>query len=346
MTNVQAVSRIAAPLQHGGDLAAARRLFPGAPEPLIDLSTGINPHSYPIPPLDPATFTRLPDPAALERLAEVVAAGYGAPSRHHVVPAPGTQALLAPATALARPGHAAVLSPTYAEFAPAAARAGHRVSEVRELARLAEADVAVLANPNNPDGRFIERAELLDLAGALRRRGGLLIVDEAFMDAVSKPAGLADDIECGNIVVLRSFGKFFGLAGLRLGFALTTPPLAARLAAALGPWPVSGPAITIGTAALADHYWIGATQERLGTQARRLDALLCGTGLHVLGGTPLFRLVHNRSGLFDHLGRAGIWVRRFPEQPEWLRFGLPANEAGWKRLAAALAAFPPAIKAS
>ena len=320
-------------------------MFPGAPEPLIDLSTGINPHPYPMPPLDPAAFARLPELAALDRLAAVAATRYGAPSRHHVVPSPGTQALLVPALGCVAPGRAAVRGPTYLEFAPAAARAGHRVSELDGLDALAEADVVILANPNNPDGRLIARAKLLDLAGALRHRGGLLIIDEAFMDAAPNSASLAGDIEHGNIVILRSFGKFFGLAGLRLGFALAAPPLAARLTVALGPWPVSVPAMIAGTQALADDDWIKTTHQHLRRQAERLDALLAGAGFQVIGGTPLFRLVHNRSGLFEHLAHAGIWVRRFPEKPEWLRFGLPGNESGWNRLGTALAAFQAGIKA-
>src|ERR1700682_2169911 len=85
----QSIPHMDALLLHGGDLGAARRLFPGAPEPFIDLSTGINPHSYPVPQLSPDVFARLPEPAALDRLAAAAATAYGAPSRDHVVPAPG-----------------------------------------------------------------------------------------------------------------------------------------------------------------------------------------------------------------------------------------------------------------
>src|SRR5215468_3389836 len=167
-------------LMHGGNLVAARQLFPDAPEPFIDLSTGVNPHSYPVPLLSPDLFTRLPEPAALDRLAAIAAAAYGAPSRDCVVPAPGTQILLAPVAALVPPGRAAVLGPTYGEFARAAALAGHHVTEVEDIEQLRDTDLAVVANPNNPDGRVFTRDELLELAGAGRR--GLLVIDEAFMD--------------------------------------------------------------------------------------------------------------------------------------------------------------------
>jgi cobalamin biosynthesis protein CobC len=326
-------------LLHGGDLGAARRLFPGAPEPFIDLSTGINPHSYPVPQLSPDVFARLPEPAALDRLAAAAATAYGAPSRDHVVPAPGTQILLPAVAALAPPGRAAVLGPTYAELIRAAALAGHRVTEVGDISQLVDADLAIVANPNNPDGRVLGKADLIGLADAQKRR--LLVVDEAFMDVGPADAGLGGEVGRGNIVVLRSFGKFFGLAGLRLGFALAAPPLAARLGAGLGPWAVSGPALAIGEAALADLAWAQAMRECLGGERRRLDAVLAGARLEVIGGTSLFALVRTQAAgeLFDHLGRAGIWVRRFIERPAWLRFGLPASEAAWDRLRAALASF-------
>jgi cobalamin biosynthetic protein CobC len=329
-----------APIPHGGDLGAARLLFPGAPQPFIDLSTGINPYPYPIPPLEPGLFTLLPEAAALERLAAVAAQAYGAPSAAHVVPAPGTQILLPLVAALVRPGRAAVLGPTYAEHIRAAARGGHRVEEVTDLSSLHRADLAVVVNPNNPDGRVMPREALLACAGDLPA-AGLLVVDEAFMDVGSYRQSLAPDVEGGHIVVLRSFGKFFGLAGLRLGFALASPAIAAHLRAGLGPWAVAGPALTIGTAALQDHSWAAMTRARLTQAAMRLDQILIAAGLEIAGGTSLFRLVRTpaAAALFHHLGRGGILVRRFADQPPWLRFGLPANETEWQRLAAALAAF-------
>jgi len=196
-----------------------------------------------------------------------------------------------------------------------------------------------VANPNNPDGRVFKRDELLDLAKARGRRG-LLVIDEAFMDVGPVGASLGGEVGHHNIVVLRSFGKFFGLAGLRLGFALARPEIATRLAAVLGPWAVSGPAMAIGEMALADYGWAAATRKRVQGEARRLDAAFTGAGIEVVGGTSLFRLVRTSAAesLFEHLGRAGILVRRFPEYPMWLRIGLPGNEASWDRLSEALAA--------
>ena len=328
-----------APLAHGGDLAAARLLFPGAPEPFVDLSTGINPHSYPIPRFASDVFTRLPEPVALQRLAAAAARAYGAPSGAHVVAAPGTQILLAQVAALVAPGRAAMLGPTYAEHARAAALAGHSVCEARDLDELAAADLAIIVNPNNPDGRIVPRTELIALAQARSAHwGGLLVIDEAFMDVASPDESLCAEVERGRIVVLRSFGKFFGLAGLRLGFAIAAPAIAARLRALLGPWAVSGPAIAIGEVALADTAWFAATRARVANEAARLDQLLGDRGLLVAGGTSLFRLVRTprAAALYSQMGRAGVLVRRFAEHPHWLRFGLPPDEPAWSRLTEAL----------
>src|SRR5665809_22319 len=181
-----------APL-HGGDLAAASRLFPGAPEPFLDLSTGINPNPYPVPPLAPDLWTKLPEPEALSRLAAMAAQAYGAPSSAHIAVAPGTQILVALAVGLVPPGRAAVLGPTYAEHARLARLAGYRVTEVSNVEELGEADLVIVVNPNNPDGRIVDREALLTIADRLRPRGGLLIVDEAFMDVGPKCASLGDE---------------------------------------------------------------------------------------------------------------------------------------------------------
>ena len=328
-----------APLDHGGDLGAARKLFPSAPEPFLDLSAGINPHPYPIPQLPSDVFTRLPQPAALADLAAIAAKAYGAPSAAHVVAGPGSQILVAQAAFLLARGRAAVHAPTYAEHGRVAELAGHNVVEVADVGQLADARIAIVVNPNNPDGRLLAKEALLALADRLLRRGGLLLVDEAFMEVGPEGASLGDQVEYDNIVVLRSFGKFYGLAGLRLSFAIAAPNIAARIAAALGPWPVSSAALAIGAAALADTQWQERTRVTLAEAALKLDSYLGKAGLEILGGTSLFRLVRTKEAgrLFQSLGQAGIMVRRFAEHPAWLRFGLPGGEDEWQRLERALA---------
>jgi len=332
-----------ATIEHGGDIAAAWRLFPDAPQPFIDLSTGINPDPYPLPPLDAKVFARLPDSAAQLRLSTTAAQTYGAPSAAHVVCAPGTQILLPLVAALVPAGRAVILGPTYSEHARAAAQAGHAILDARDIDELHGANLAIVVNPNNPDGRIIAKEELLALRDALSARGGLLLVDEAFMDVGPPGASLAGYVDRGHLVVLRSFGKFFGLAGLRLGFALAAPELAANLNRTLGPWAVSGPAIAIAEQALADIVWIETTRARLQRAAEKLDQVLIEAGVEVIGGTPLFRLVRTRRAdeIFQHLGSNGIIVRPFREQPTWLRFGIP-HESGWDRLRLALASRSPA----
>jgi cobalamin biosynthetic protein CobC len=330
---------ISAAADHGGSLGRARSLFPDAPEPWIDLSTGINPHSYPLLELPATVLTRLPEPGLAHELAAVAAQAYGAPSPHHVALAPGTQILLPRVFSLVKPGHALILGPTYAEHRRTASIAGHSAVEVRDFSRLADADLAIVVNPNNPDGRIVSRADLLALAETLRRRGGLLVVDEAFMDVGPPEESLCGDVGQGGIVVLRSLGKFFGLAGIRLGFAVASVDVAERLEAEFGPWSVSGPALEYGIRALRDTAWQEAMRQTLASEVVRLDAVLAGYGAPVDGGTSLFRHVtHPRAnGLFEALGQAGVLVRNFTDRPHVLRFGLPGSDDEGIRFEIALA---------
>jgi cobalamin biosynthetic protein CobC len=325
------------PIQHGGNLSRARPLFPHAPEPWVDLSTGISPHSYPHSPLPDNAFTRLPDVASAERLKALAAAAYGASSPAHVAAGPGTQILLPMvADLIARKGQAAVLSPTYAEHARAARLAGFEVRETAELDRLTEVDLAVIVNPNNPTGRIVPRADLLALAAVMRAKGGLLVVDEAFMD-VSEASSVTDAVDAGGLVVLRSFGKFYGMAGLRLGFVMSHPETITRIENRLGPWAVSGPALHVANEALGDTEWQRGMRLRLKEDAARLDALLGAAGIPVVGGTSLFRFIRDPRAqvIFRHLGEQGILVRRFEERPDDLRIGLP-GDSDWPRLEEAL----------
>jgi cobalamin biosynthetic protein CobC len=285
---------------YGGDLEAARRLFPQAPTPFLDLSTGINPYGYPMPPLGAEAFARLPEPAALARLDALAARRYGAPSAAHVVAAPGTQILLPLVAGLVPAGEARILGPTYAEHRRAAVLAGHAVGEVEAVAGLEGAALAVLVNPNNPDGRLVPRPVLLGLAA------GLLVVDEAFMEVAPPGASLAGEVGRPGLVVLRSFGKFHGLAGVRLGFALAEPGVSGAAAGAAG---------GLGGAARCD-----ARAARAGGRGR--DGAV-PTGAR--GG-----------GVFGRLGRQGVLVRRFEGRPGLLRLGLPGNDVAWERLGRAL----------
>lgn len=324
---------------HGGDLDEARRLFPQAPEPWIDLSTGINPIAYPVPPLPASLFARLPAPADQWDLEAAAAEAYGAKDVGMVVAAPGTQILISLLPHLRPRSRVAVLGPTYAEHAHAWRNAGHDVAEVWSLDRLDGAGVLVVVNPNNPDGRLIDRKTMLRLAEKLRPQGGWLVVDEAFADFDASESLVP--VLPANAVVLRSFGKTYGLAGLRIGFALAPEPIIMGLRSALGPWAVSGPAIETGRKALRDRAWLEAARVDRTSDARRLDDLLRSVSDATLQGTILYRLLETSRAdeLFRALGQHGIWVRRFQYSPYLLRFGLPRDEAEWRRLEAVLSRF-------
>jgi cobalamin biosynthetic protein CobC len=324
------------PVLHGGDLDAARRLFPGATEPWIDLSTGINPVPYPCPALEASAFRRLPSAADVAGLRRAAAGAYGVVDPDCVVAAPGTQILIETLPRLRLRGRVAVLGPTYAEHAAAWARAGHAVATVAAIAEIGGADVVVVVNPNNPDGRTWEASTLRALARDLAGRGGLLVVDEAFADL--EPVETLGRALAPGLVVLRSFGKTYGLAGIRLGFALAEPSLAASIAEALGPWAVSGPALSIGRAALSDADWRREAAFARAADAARLDRMILRAGGTVIGGTCLFRTADfsNGADLFARLGAAGIYVRRFAAVPRRLRFGLPADRGEWCRLSRVL----------
>jgi len=329
-------AREPAPIAHGGDLGGLRKAFPDAPEPWLDLSTGINPVPYPVPPVEASAWTRLPEAAEVEGLRAAAASAYGAPDAAHVVPAPGTQILIETLPRLLAPTRVAVLGPTYAEHAAAWARAGHAVTETSDIDALGEARVAVIVDPNNPDGRTFPLAERRALAETLEARGGLLVADEAFAD-LEPVESLCPHVGPG-LVVLRSFGKTYGLAGLRLGFAVVEPGIAARIAEALGPWAVSGPALATGRTALSDTGWRAEAARARAADAARLDRLIVRGGGQIVGGTCLFRTADlpDGPGLYRRLAEAGIAVRRFAERPERLRFGLPPDKTGWCRLSRVL----------
>ncbi|MBB3946498.1 cobalamin biosynthetic protein CobC [Rhizobium skierniewicense] len=327
-------------IRHGGNLGQARLLFPQAPEPWIDLSTGINPHSYPHSPVPASAFARLPEPRAVETLKEIAATAFGASSAAHIAASPGTQMLmpLLAQTAVQRGARTCgVLSPAYAEHARTARIAGLTITEVSDIEALAAFDHAVIINPNNPDGRAWKRPELLTLADAMRQKGGMLVVDEAFIET-GYAESVADVATSDSLVVLRSFGKFYGMAGIRLGFAIGHPDIAERLESWLGPWAISGPALHIATEALVDQVWRDEIRLRLRAESERLNDLLGAADLSIVGGTSLFTLIRDDRAptVCTHLMENGILTRSFDERSTELRFGLPGEEAEWTRLEAAL----------
>ncbi|WP_441242988.1 threonine-phosphate decarboxylase CobD [Tardiphaga sp. 768_D3_N2_1] len=327
-------------MKHGGDLTQAMAEFGGAPDQWLDLSTGINPWPWPIAVNLPShLWERLPARTDEQLLLSAARSAYHVPDNVDVVAAAGTQSLIQWLPHLAAPGAVAIVGPTYNEHVAAWRAGGHEVGVIGSLSALPDhAKHVVIVNPNNPDGRVATRDELADVAAILQRRGGWLVIDEAFVDV--DPALSAVNL-CAKlpVVILRSFGKFYGLAGLRLGFALAAPLIAQRIATAIGPWACSGPALFIGAAALRDELWASRARVALVVQAIKLDKVLSDAGFEIVGGTPLYRLARHADALKWHsaLARQQIWCRRFDWGHELLRFGLPPDAAALSRLASALA---------
>ena len=316
-------------LEHGGKLREAMRLYGGSD--WIDLSTGINPVGYPAPRVAPDAWQRLPEPdPALVRTA---CDYYGAPA---LLPVAGTQAAIQALPRLRTPSRVTVAAPSYAEHAHHWSHHGHTLRQLPYAqldAALADSEVLVVCNPNNPTGETVAPAQLLAWHAQLAARGGWLVVDEAFGDT-APGASIAAHAELPGLIVLRSVGKFFGLAGLRLGFVAAAPALLAQLEDLLGPWTVSGPAQEVALAALRDHDWQQATQARLARDGARLRALLPPDA----SGTPLFHwwAVARPEAFHEHMARRAIWVRLFRDAARGIRLGLPAQAAHWDRIEHAL----------
>ena len=324
-------------LKHGGALDRMRTAFPQAPEPWMDLSTGINPWAYPVGDVPEAAFHHLPTLAAHEQCHEAMARAMGALPESLVL-SPGSELLIRLLPDIIRPGRVAVLSPSYGDHAAAWRATGCEVIETGDpLAEADRADAIVVCNPNNPDGRRFQPEALLAAARRLANGGGWLIVDEAYGD-LEPGLSLAPWSGTDGLIILRSFGKFFGLAGVRLGGMLAPPVVREGVQARLGVWPVAGPALDIGARAYADLAWQAMTRSKLSEAARRLDAIIEESGLERAGGTGLFCLIETEdaTALWERLARQGIYVRRFDWSERFVRLGLPEDREAEARLARAL----------
>lgn len=320
---------------HGGNLASAAQSFGVPVQGWLDLSTGINPVPYPIPDIANNLWTRLPDQDVLDDLKAAACQYYEVGGVENIIPVSGTQTLLQIFPHLfEKPKSVRIVGPTYKEHEYCWRLAGHDVAEVGDLFEAVDqGDIVIVVNPNNPTGDVYAPDTLLDIARQLHAKGGLLIVDEAFGDCAPS-LGVAGHIGAPGLVALRSFGKFFGLAGIRLGFVLASGELADRLKDGIGPWAVNGPAMEIARRALRDTAWIKKTRQDLVKATARLDEILVRGGMQIVGGTSLFRYCYHEQAtrVYESLGRHGILVRPFEDQPGYLRVGLAGDEAGWQRL--------------
>ncbi len=312
------------PREHGGGLDAAIARFGGTRADWLDLSTGINPIAYPLPDLPAEAWTALPDAGAARALEEAARDFWMVPEEAAVLAAPGASSLIVNIPRLVPPGRVQIARRTYNEHEAAFRAAGWELGDAAATAR-------VVVHPNNPDG-MLWRGE--DERPGARK---LLVIDESFCDIALGNTHVREMAKWPGVVILKSLGKFWGLAGLRLGFAIGDPALIGRLEAMLGPWPVSGVAQRVGRAALADMRWANATRQRMTVDVARMDATLQMKGAELIGGTALFRLyrVDNALKWQEKLARGRVWSRVFSYEPTWLRLGLPPTER-WGQLEAAL----------
>jgi cobalamin biosynthetic protein CobC len=332
-----------APPAHGGRLLAAARQWHIPPDQWLDLSTGINPISWPVPAIPESVWRRLPEDE--DGLADIIRDWAGVGPASGCVPVAGSQAAIQTLPFLRAPCRVGIAEPGYNEHRHWWAKAGHEVIPLPLGAAAGKPDwadridVIVWIHPNNPTGLALAPEQLLDWRQRLACRGGWLVLDEAFVDACPASSLVSRaGPGCPGLIVLRSLGKFFGLAGARAGAVLAEPDIAERLRLSLGPWCLSGPARFIMGQALKDTQWQAATAARLARDSARLAGLLSEGGLPPSSGTPLFRYIcHARAGaISEALARQGVLVRSFQE-PRALRVGLPGHEWQWRKLALALA---------
>lgn len=322
-------------MKHGGTppLCEADRL-----EDWLDLSTGINPHAFPLPEFCAADWENLPSQAGLDDLLFAARRYYGVPPAMGITAVPGTEVAIHQLPALF-PGPIAIIDPTYGSHRSAWAADGRPVRSHSELSAVSGETHLVVVNPNNPTGRLHQPDTVLAMGRQLGQ-GKVLVVDEAFMDCtpdMSVVPHLKPDMP---IIVLKSFGKFFGLAGVRLGFVVGAPELLRGLSDRFGDWCISGPALTIGAAALKDTQWQGDIRQRLKADRRKLEAVI-PSSLQIIGGTDLFLTCQNPRAIALHsfLAERKIWTRCFSYEPNWLRIGLPKTDAGLADFAACLSEF-------
>ena len=322
---------------HGGRLDAAIAEYGGTRADWLDLSTGINPNPYPLPEVSHASWQRLPDERAHSKLVTAARKYYDVPEEYGLVASNGTQAIIQSLPQILTQNIVAIVSPTYEEHFHCWKLAGCQVVKVDTLKDgIENADIVVVVNPNNPTATTYQAEELSRAADKLSQKSGILIVDEAFGDVMPELSAVPQMLE--NMIVLRSFGKFFGLAGLRLGFAIASRGISDELSLRQGPWSVSGPALEIGAAAFDDVNWIANTHVTIKQNSKDQAEVVEACGLELIGNAGLFmEFDHlNAATLYEALLKEHILVRSFPERPTRLRFGLCKNMEELERFALTL----------
>ena len=336
-------------LKHGGDVASAARKYQRPIEQWLDMSTGISPWAYPVPGLSVDVWRNLPPPT--DNLLSA-ASEYYQVDQSAIIPTPGSQVSIRLLPQLLKASTVAMPVLGYQEHARSWSMAGHDLCyyrdthELLELVKTKKVTHAVIINPNNPTGECIDRAIIDTVLAQLQ---GTLIVDEAFIDTAVPNKQLVSTvgIESRKLITLRSVGKFFGLAGLRIGFAVGSHPLLKQLHSLLDPWSISHASMVVTEQALRDTSWQAHQRQRLQTASDQFGLLLLqlaqcltsdiGEVKHRIEHTLLFHTIFaDKQALIDfhhRLAELGVWTRLFNEGDGegWLRFSLPENYHEFKQ---------------
>ena len=317
-------------IQHGGDIDLAIKKYGGEREDWIDLSTGINGASYPWQESINVELRNLPSNKILMQLEKAAARAYKIAECTETAAVSGAQQIinLLP-LCLKSCNSVAILGPTYNEYEKAFKRSGTKTKTVSETSELSLSDIAIIVNPNNPTGKVIADETLAGLSKKVR----ILIIDESFKMFSSRRT-----LNFSNIIQINSLGKFFGLAGVRLGFVSGPSDFIKEVKEMLGPWPVSSLAAEIGIVALNDKVWISEMEKILVTESNALHEACNSRNWELVGRTFLFHTYATSSCLEveKQFAAHGIWVRTFDYSETWVRLGIPTSENAWTRVKQAL----------
>ncbi|MBX7145921.1 MAG: aminotransferase class I/II-fold pyridoxal phosphate-dependent enzyme [Alphaproteobacteria bacterium] len=323
---------------HGGDLIYAKNYFGEPNHPWVDLSTGINPRSYPFSFIKNEKYQKLPSQNDISKLLEIARNYYQTPDQVDIIAGPGSQFFLQTLPLfLQEYKNISILTPTYNEYAKCWGSKNSKITYVKKITELKrDQQILIICNPNNPNGAIIDHNVILDTAQFLKKNKGILIIDEAFVDPIPEYS-IVPLLHHSNIIVLKSFGKFFGLAGLRLGFMISAHPVIQQINHFLGPWPISHPAIEIGIKAFNDKVWINKTKNWLQITSKKIHSVFQTYNFKQYKGTALFTFINDSRAfsLYQCLGKKGIYTRIYKENPSWIRIGMPLPQT-FKRLTKAL----------
>jgi L-threonine-O-3-phosphate decarboxylase len=326
-------------LEHGGGLIAAARKYKRPLHEWLDLSTGINPIPYVVPEIPAEIWRRLPQDN--DELLEAASAYFGTAA---LLAVSGSQAAIQLIPHLFERSRVGLMLPSYNEHKHAWIQAGHEIVEIQSNSSISaqcsqlQLDVLLLCNPNNPTGDLIDLQTIEECLSIMKKKQGTVLVDEAFMDSTPEKSvlPLLEQYQ-DNLIVLRSLGKFFGLAGARVGFVAASTQILSALTEKLGPWTISGPSRFVACHALRNTQWQESNRHFLKTTAKKLLDELASAKLPADGYTDYFAWVKHRNArqLHEMLCQAGIFTRYFAE-PASIRFGLPATATESLRLRAEL----------